>query len=268
MQISIPKSPVICQSRQLDLLQASKNPNLKIRLKTAYLLSKLDRFEEAVAEYAPVPCEEKNWLLLMDEARAHIALTGSEHLETADKLLSTAREIAPHETAKSQIITQQAVIQRQLGEHHNARNTFLAALQLWPRNSVALRKYAICELDAGHESELLEYCEQLIGRGLRHARLLSTYAISLMKTGRSKEAQALTGYQTFPIKKKLDAISGYPSIEAFNEELAQEILSHPSLRYENIESASSDSWRVEELLTENTKCVPLLLQLISEFVNE
>jgi len=268
VQISIPKYPVICQSRQLELLQASKNPNFKILLKTAYLLSKLDRFEEAVAEYALVPNEEKNWLLLADEARAHIALTGSEHLETADKLLSKAYKIAPHDAAKSQIKTQQSVIQKQLGEHITAKREFLEALQLWPRNSVALRKYAICELDAGHESELLEYCEQLIGRGLRHARLLSTYAISLMKTGRGEEAQALTGYQAFPIKKKLGAISGYPSIEAFNEDLAKEILSHPSLRYENIESASRDSWRVEELLTENTKCVPLLLQQISEFVNE
>jgi tetratricopeptide (TPR) repeat protein len=80
---------------------------------------------------------------------------------------------------------------------------------------------------AGRDAELLDMCEDLAARGVRHAQLFSDWGVGLALAGRSEEARALLFDPARIAEMKLPVPAGFDDLAAFNRALAEELLTNP-----------------------------------------
>jgi tetratricopeptide (TPR) repeat protein len=113
-----------------------------------------------------------------------------------------------------------------LGRPAEAEAELRALLAKEPGHRHACWQLARLLRKAGRHAELLEFCETLADRGIRHAQLLSDWGVALALDGRAEEGRALLFDPSRVAEMTLPVPTGFDEIGAFNDALAEELLAN------------------------------------------
>lgn len=136
------------------------------------------------------------------------------------------------------------------------------ALTLDPANFDACKRLAYVHMTNGDDRGFAEIAEQLVQSGVKHCRLFAAQMLSLARNGRIEEARDLWGFDLCARQDMIAPPPGWDSIEAFNRDLAAELLTHPGMRFDRIGSASNQTWRVEHPLRSDRPAINALADLL------
>ncbi|MEA3049373.1 MAG: hypothetical protein QOG84_1209 [Sphingomonadales bacterium] len=114
-----------------------------------------------------------------------------------------------------------------LGRDSEAEAELRALLAGEPGHRHACWRLARLLRKAGRDAELLEMCEGLARRGVRHAQLFSDWGTALALNGRPDEARALLFDPSRVAEMELPVPAGFDDLGAFNRALAEELLANP-----------------------------------------
>ncbi|HEY0414662.1 MAG TPA: putative 2OG-Fe(II) oxygenase [Allosphingosinicella sp.] len=91
--------------------------------------------------------------------------------------------------------------------------------------------WQLCRLlrRGGRYAELLEVCETLASKGVRHSQLLSDWSVALALCGRTEEARAILVDPSRMVERSLPVPEGFADIADFNAALGDELLTNPSI---------------------------------------
>lgn len=159
----------------------------------------------------------------------------------------------------------------QLGRETEAELEYRAVLAADPGHRTACRRLCKMLRKTGRIEELLEVCENLAARGVRHGLLLYVWGTALALNGRDGEARALLLDPARVIEVALPVPPGFAEISQFNAVLADEILSNPHRlsEFPIEDEANRGSSRVHALLAgKRPHVVRLLLDSIQDVVAE
>lgn len=145
-----------------------------------------------------------------------------------------------------------------------------AALDTMPENRRASTALSALLRDAGRAQDLLAMCEQLYARGVNHAQLFYEWGRALALTGDLERSRQMMFDPARVTVRKLPVPDGYPSLTAFNNALAEEILGSPDIlkAFPQHEEANRGSSRVHNLLSgRNPAVIRTLLQSLQALVS-
>jgi tetratricopeptide (TPR) repeat protein len=154
-----------------------------------------------------------------------------------------------------------------LGLEEDAERECRAVLSADPNDRLALRRLSKLLRSAGRNPELLDLCGALAARGVTHARLLYVWGTALALAGRDEEARALLMDRTRIAELPLPVPEGFPDIAAFNDALAEEILTIPYRlsHFPEADEANRGSSRVHALLAgRRPELVQMLLSTLQQ----
>jgi tetratricopeptide (TPR) repeat protein len=114
-----------------------------------------------------------------------------------------------------------------LGRDSEAEQEYRALLAADPHHRTACRKLSKLLRRTERAAELLQLCESLSERGVRHGRLLYAWGTALALSGRHEEARALLFDRSRVATSTLPVPAGFADITEFNAALAEEILANP-----------------------------------------
>lgn len=178
-----------------------------------------------------------------------------------EALRSLAATDAPH--------CERGLALERLGLEAEAEIEYRAILAEDPGHRPACRWLCKILRRAGRMDELLETCEALAARGVRHGRLLYTWGTALALNGRDEEARAILLDRSRIAEIALPVPPGFSDIAEFNAALAQEILTNPN-RLSNFpteDQANRGSSRVHALFAgRRPDLIRLLLDSIQALV--
>jgi tetratricopeptide (TPR) repeat protein len=148
-----------------------------------------------------------------------------------------------------------------LGRLPEAEAEYRAVLRDEPHNRVACRKLCRMLRRSGRRAELLETCEGLRERGVRHTQFISDWGIALALNGMEEEARAILVCPDRIREVPLPVPEGWDSLRSFNSALAEEILAnpYPVSDVPTPEAANRGSSRVHHLLAGKA---PALIRLL------
>lgn len=126
-----------------------------------------------------------------------------------------------------------------------ARDSLAAALDEDPANKDACKRLAALDLADGRQHDLLTWTGRLIDQGVSHSRLFAAYALAQARAGRIGDVRRTMGIDEFHLIGEPPSPPGWNDLSALNDAVAQELLSHPGMRFDRYGSASSQTWRVE-----------------------
>ncbi|MEA3061588.1 MAG: hypothetical protein QOJ94_1369 [Sphingomonadales bacterium] len=155
-----------------------------------------------------------------------------------------------------------------LGMLGEAEAEFRAVLRADPDHREACRSLCKIVREAGRTAEALAICEDLAARGVRHAQLLYEWGIALALNGERDRARAILTDPERVTMQSLPVPDGFPDLAAFNQALAEELLSNPHrLSALPANQANRGSSRIHSLFAgANPDLVRLLLRAIKTLV--
>jgi tetratricopeptide (TPR) repeat protein len=198
----------------LELALAADPANPRLRVKLADL--HLDRFDFSAALQVLEPVVHAEAGGGIAPRRAHcLNATGrfGEAIEAAGAVPGPQHE--------------RAVALLGLGRDSAAEAELRALLAEEPGHRHACWRLARLLRKAGRDAELLEMCEDLAARGVRHAQLFSDWGAALALAGRVDEARALLFDSARIAEMKLPVPGGFDDLAAFNRALTGELLASP-----------------------------------------
>lgn len=136
------------------------------------------------------------------------------------------------------------------------------ALALDPANFDACKRLAYVYMVNGDDRGFAEIADHLTQSGVSHCRLFAAQMLSLARAGRIEEARALWGFDLCARQETITPPAGWDSLAAFNRDIAQELLTHPGMRFDRIGSASNQTWRVEHPLRPDRPATTALADLL------
>ncbi|HEX8623376.1 MAG TPA: putative 2OG-Fe(II) oxygenase [Allosphingosinicella sp.] len=156
---------------------------------------------------------------------------------------------------------QRGLAMQALGLSKEAESEYRAVLAVEPGHREACRKLCTLVREDGRSAEMLEICESLAGRGVRHAQLLYDWGIALALNGREEEARAILFDPKRVVARTLPVPEGFADLADFNAALAQEIIGNPHrLSQLPADEANRGSSRVHSLVAgERPELVQALL---------
>ncbi|WP_345840472.1 2OG-Fe(II) oxygenase family protein [Sphingomonas oligophenolica] len=238
----------------------SRSPDFRYRMARYHYT--LDQFDEAVDLLEALNREGDNFAAAHLLGGALLARETHDDTVRAREIQSRAADIAPDAENRARALAALGKAQIRLSEFETGRKTLEAALDANIQNKDAYKRLAMLDFQMERTEAALEFADDLISRGVAHARVLGIRPLALAKLGRTEEAREAFGLDTYLHKAILPPPPGYDTIEAFNRDLAAELMSHPGIRYERYGVASAHSWRIDEPCLRRSKMVPLLQQLI------
>lgn len=114
-----------------------------------------------------------------------------------------------------------------LGLETDAERELRAVLAAEPARGHALRHFGKLLRKRGRTEEFAEFCQALWEKGVGHGQLLYSWGTALALTGRDEEARAILFDRKRVAELELPVPAGFADIAAFNQALAEEILSNP-----------------------------------------
>ncbi|HEY0311362.1 MAG TPA: putative 2OG-Fe(II) oxygenase [Allosphingosinicella sp.] len=137
------------------------------------------------------------------------------------------------------------------GDAAGAERELRAVLDARPDDPQACRMLCRLLRREGRHGETAALCEQLAARGAANAQLLYNWAWALALLGETVAARRLLPLRERIVAIDLDAPPGFASVGAFNDALAEEILSNPNrvTRFAEQEDANRGSSRVDNLFS-------------------
>ena len=127
---------------------------------------------------------------------------------------------------------------------------------------------ALAHLRAGNPdgADALAACEAWLERRPGDATGLAAKAIILNHLGRAEESRALADLERLPRRFRIDPSPDYPGPARFNEALAEQVSSHPSLKWAPPHNATRDGLHSGELVTESSGPAVVLKTRILECI--
>jgi len=263
VDVEPPKMMTIKEEMAITRRALERNPrSFEFRLRMARFHYTLDQFDEAVDLLEELNSEGDNF------GAVHLLggtlLARETHKDTlrAKEIQARAADIAPDPENRARALAALGKAQIRLSEFDTGRKTLETALDANIHNKDAYKRLAMLDFQMERTEAALEFADDLVSRGVAHARVLGIRPLALAKLGRTDEARDAFGFDTYLHKAMLPPPPGWGTIEAFNRDLAAELMSHPGIRYERYGVASAHSWRIDEPCLRRSKMVPLLQQLI------
>jgi len=234
------------------------------RFRLAHLLYILDGFDEAIALLEGLCDEGDDFEALHLLGAAYLARETEQDSIAAERLARRAVAAADDPRQRARALAALGKTLVRLGRIDEGRTTFLAALDVQVSNKDAYKRLAMLDFQVDRPRDALDFAETMIDDGVIHARNLGVRPLALARMGRIEEAHNAIGLDQFLRQTRLPPPPGWATIEAFNRDLAEELITHPGLRYERYGAASAKTWRVDEPALARSKLVPKLQRLIQQ----
>lgn len=254
-------------NRSLLAAALARNPGSPVlRRRLAFHAMMADAFDETLALLSDLPASERNFEDCLTTARAHLSFETPGNDALARDAADEAVRLADDDQQRAAALADRGKAEVRLGEIERARATLQWALDLNPFDKNACKRLASLLLKAGDAREVLALTERLGATGSRHARALAARTLALAKLGDIEGARANVNRPLFGQRQQLPTPAGWPSLEAFNTALAEELLAHPGLRYDRYGTASERTWRIDEPLAGDRPLMNTLVDGLSEVV--
>ena len=157
-----------------------------------------------------------------------------------------------------------------LGRASEAEAEFRAVLQVDPGHREACRMLCRIVRENGRIPELVDICEGLAARDIRHAQLLYDWGTALALAGQREKARAIMFDPARVRAHTLSAPPGFSDLAKFNAALANEILNNPyRLADLPADEANRGSSRVHSLFAgKNRGIIEVLVQAFRQAASE
>lgn len=242
-----------------------RNPTSKeFRYRLAHLLSIMDGFDEAIEILTRLSDEGDDIRTLLLMITALLARETEADNLAAKQAALQAVAIADNAQDRARALAALGKAHIRLSEFAEGRVALLKALDENAINKDAYKRLAMLDFQAERQQDALDVAERMISEGILHARVLGVRPLALAKLGRMEEAREAFGFDTFLQEETLGPPPGWPTIEAFNRDVAAELMNHPGLRYERYGAASAHTWRVDDPALARSRMVPQLQRLIQK----
>lgn len=231
--------------QELALLRAAylRSPTSRLREGLLRLLMLDEAFTEVIETLGRSdPLDYRCEMML---AQAHLSLESADDDRAAAQAAERALALAATDIERAQALATRGKCETRLGQRGAARATFVEALALDPRNRDACKRIAALDLADGRADLLLTRLASLAAEGAAHARLYAAQALAHARLGNIAAAREANGHAEFLHSELLSPPAGWENLTDFNAALADELLSHPGIRYERYGSASALTWRIE-----------------------
>jgi tetratricopeptide (TPR) repeat protein len=245
---------------------AANPASIPLRAKLAFLLFIQDQFDEAIDLYSQLleQSPQAGWAVML--AECHISKETPEADAEAGRLARLAAALAVDDHGRAEALAALGKVLIRQGRHDEARATLLAGLEANPKNTNVYKRLATLDLNAGAPEEVLDTADQLLGKGVGHARLLAARALAFADQGAFDKARDAVGLDRFLHRETLSPPEGWPDIAAFNAAVRAELTSHPDLRYDRYGTASHKTWRIDRPAFSSSVAIPALQQQIRRAV--
>lgn len=180
--------------------------------------------------------------------------------EAAERVLTLTDDPSFHSAALA--LVGKALIRQD--DLTGAQEVLQRALALNPANLDACKRLAYVHMTNGDDRGFAEIADHLAGKGVQHCRLFAAQMLSLARNGRIDEARDLWGFDLCAQQETITPPAGWDSLAAFNQDVAQELLTHPGMRFDRVGSASNQTWRVEHPLRKDRPATTALADLLVE----
>ncbi len=240
--------------------------SLQLRHRLASLLFVLDEFDEAILLLEQLVKDSPDCAMFDFLAVAYLSRETPEDDWRACTAAETAGKLAQDDLERGAALATLGKARARVGGPAAARDTLAAALAADPANKDAYKRLVAVELHAEQPQAVLVLADDLIDRGVAHARLLVSRTLALGQIGRIAEARAATGLDRFLHRATLSPPGDWATIEDFNRDLAAELNAHPGMRFDRYGTASTKTWRLDNPATARSHVVPALQGLIQREV--
>jgi uncharacterized protein (TIGR02466 family) len=269
MEIRVPRPVLLTTYEERAMLE--KVPRDKRTddhcLRLATLMHGHDDFDAALAELDRVSNKKENFLALYLVGRCHLDKKNMEDNFHALEAFATAAECTPDKRQRAEMIANYGLAARRMGNIGQARGAFERALSIDPGCWRALQGLCNIDFEAGDAKQVLDRVDGLLRLGVTHAAALALCTHALARLGRAADARASLGLDQFLEDMRIKPPEPWPSIEAFNEALVDEIRANPAARRSyvgQVGRASVESLRVEELAIKRAKVAQALFSRLAK----
>ena len=237
-----------------------QSPEYRYRL--AHFLDTLDGFDEAIDLLQDLSRDVTEFRVFHLLGTALLARETRRDSSAAKQVAKRAVDAAGNRHERARALASLGKAHTRLGEIDDGRARFLEALDAHIANKDAYKRLAMLDFQAERSQEAFDFAEQMLANGVIHARVLGVRPLALAKLGRMDDAHEAFGFDTFLHQLIPSPPPAWPTIEAFNRDLATELLGHPGIRYERYGAASAHTWRIDEPSLARSRVVPELQKLI------
>ncbi len=268
LHLDPPKMVTVKEEIAITRAAVARNPAApEYRYRLAFLLFMVDSFDEAIALLEQLGREGEDFRVFHLLAAALLARETPEDTEAAKAYGARAIAAAANEGERARALAVLGKVLTRLAETDAARACLQEALAADAANKDAFKRLAMLDLLAGRPQDALDLADSLIAGGVVHSRILGVRPLALARLERIAEAREAFGTDAFLHEALLEPPDGWETIDAFNRDLAQELLAHPGIRYERYGAASIHSWRIDEPALARARLVPHLQRLIQRAVH-
>lgn len=143
-----------------------------------------------------------------------------------------------------------------------ARTAFEQSLALEKRQPTALANLALVHMELGAPGAALEVLETCAKIDPRYSPAFALRAYALQELGREEEARTLMGVERLVVPHAIDAPAGYDNLQAFNEELVEAVVGHPSLQHQPNQRTTRKGQQTGELNREKEGPIAALIEAL------
>lgn len=259
-----PKTLTLRDEFGLVAAAVERNPHSpELQFRFASLLFMMDRFDDTIdtlrGSLDAQRVGARGYRLL---AMALLARETRDDSIAARAAARTAVELETDRYARSHALAILGKAHIRLGDDAEARSVLQDALVENVANKDAFKRLALLDLRSGRNQQACDDAEAFADRGIRHSRVLGIRPLALAMLGRFPEARQALGVEPFLRQVFPSAPSGWDSIDAFNRAVAEELRTHPGIRYDHYGMASAKTWRIEEPLLARSRLVRDLHEIV------
>lgn len=242
------------------------NPSPANRRRLMYLLSLDDAHTEMDRRFGNASDLTFPELLLL--AYSTLALEEALADRRVVSLCDRALAAATKPSLRAAALATRAKAEIRLGQTSTARATLAAALDEDPANMDACKRLAALDLADGRNEDLLGWTGRLVSQGIAHSRLFAARSLALARTGPADHMHQAADREEFHIAGQPPAPAGWADLAQLNAAAAEELLSHPDMRFDRYGSASSQTWRVEHPARSDRPAIGALIKMIMDEVKQ
>lgn len=267
--LRIPPPKMTTAREELDILReaVSRDPeSSEYRYQLAALLYILDNFDEAVDILRSMSTDVSEFRVYDLLGDVLLARETEQDTIEAKRYAQRAVDAALDSGQRARALASLGKAHLRLSELDEGRSRLTEALAEKVTNKDAFKRLAMLDFRTNRVQEASDYTEQMVANGVSHARVLGVRPLAFAKLGRIDEAREAFGLEPFLQQTFLPPPPGWSTIQAFNKDLASELLAHPGIRYDRYGAASTHTWRIDEPALARSRLVPILHQLLKREV--
>jgi hypothetical protein len=232
-----------------------------LRMQMAMLGNRIDLFDEVIADIEDSGAAAA---AMLARPLAH-ALTSRNMAGDAQRVIAVVDEAmaaAPSPTDLAALLIFRAKAIWRLGDVDGALAQYSTILRDLPANVDAFAQLAGHYRRSGEPDEVITLCHTLQAQGICHAALLSAQVEALAMTGDHKQMAALRALDQHLSIGTMVVPSGWPTLAAYNAQLAAELRNNPAARQHSAGKASVETLRISEPLGSDTPALHALASSI------